>query len=271
MMTIFKMLLTLTMCVPCLLFAQNVTVSGRVIEAENAKKKGIPFANIALFSQDFVLITGVSSNEEGYFIIKTIKPANYRMNISFIGYRPVDLFLSLDTDKSTMDVGNVELLVRSQLLNEVVVTGSNIINKLDRKIIFPTQKQIEKSDDGIELLRNLRLNGIEVKRSDNSVTGIRGGSVSLRINGANATINEIVSIRPKDIIRIEYLQEPSLRYGEVEAVVNYIVKRRESGGAFMLSANNGVTTQWGEDMLSLKLNHKKSEFQFMYFYTYKGN
>lgn len=271
MKNIFKIIFTFIMWIPYLLSAQNVNISGRVIEMENETVKGIPFANVALFSTDSVLITGISSNGEGYFTINNIAPSDYRMNISFIGYQSVDLLLSLDANKSKMDVGNVELVVQAQSLDEVTVTASNIINKLDRKIIFPTQEQIKKSGDGIELLRNLRLNGIEIKRSDNSVTGIRGGSVNLRINGASATTNELMSVNPKDIIRVEYLEEPSLRYGEVEAVVNYIVKRRESGGALLLSASNAVTTQWGEDMLSLKLNHRKSEFQFMYFYTYKGN
>lgn len=89
------------------------------------------------------------------------------------------------------------------------------------------------------------------------------------VNGAAASINDVMAVRPKDVLRIEHIDKPSLRYGDAEAVINVITKRRESGGSVMLSANNGVTTPWGENFLDVRLNHKKSEFRLNYTNTYK--
>ncbi len=249
--------------------AQLKNIKGRVIEVENKVIKVIPEATIAIFSRDSTQITGVTSNTSGYFNIKDLKNGDYRIKISFIGYNPVNFSMNTNDSKKEIDLGDIQLKANSLFLNEVTVTASNIIRKMDRKIIFPSQNQIRKSSDGMELLRNLHLNGIDVSRFDNSISGARGGTVITQINGARATTKEVMAINPKDIIRVEYLDEPSLRYDGAEAVINYIVKKKESGGAVMASANNSLTTQWGEDFLNLKLNHKKSEFQLMYEHDYK--
>ena len=75
-----------------------------------------------------------------------------------------------------------------------------------------------------------------------------GGELQLRINGVKAEIDEIKAIRPADIIRIEYHDNPGLRYGNAEVVLDYIVRRpRKRGGNFGCPTfPQGLNTMWGK-------------------------
>ena len=77
-----------------------------------------------------------------------------------------------------------------------------------------------------------------------------------------------MAINPKDVIRIEYHDQPGVRYNGAAAVINYIVKHRDTGGNLMLNASNGVTMSgWGEYHLSGKVNFGKSSFSLLTHYS----
>ena len=77
-----------------------------------------------------------------------------------------------------------------------------------------------------------------------------------------------MAINPKDVIRIEYHDQPGVRYNGAAAVINYIVKHRDTGGNLMLNASNGVTMPgWGEYHLSGKVNFGKSSFSLITHYS----
>lgn len=64
---------------------------------------------------------------------------------------------------------------------------------------------------------------------NNEIGVLGGGELQLRINGAKAEVEEIKALQPSDIIRIEYHDNPGLRYGNAEVVLDYIVRRPETG------------------------------------------
>ena len=61
---------------------------------------------------------------------------------------------------------------------------------------------------------------------------------NFRINGVKASVEEIKSIRPEDIVRIEHYEEPGSGYQNAEAVIDYIVRRRNSGGYVSANLSN---------------------------------
>lgn len=261
-------LILIVCCFPILCSGQNINIIGRIVTRVDNLIEPIGFATVTLMKNDSTIIAGAACDGDGNFLVSKIQKGDYILSVSFMGYK--SLKIELKNITGLINLNDIEITQSSILLEEVTVSASGIITKLDRKIIFPSQAQIKKSSDGVELLRNLHLNGIDIKRSDNSISGARGGSVKLRINGANADIKEILAIDPKYVVRVEYHDEPSLRYGNAEAVVDYIVRRQESGGAVMMYANNSPTNEWGEEYISTKFNHKKSEWLFMYGFNYRG-
>lgn len=129
-----------------------------------------------------------------------------------------------------------EYSMSPQLLNEIVVTASPIINKTDRKVIRPNKELIQSSAGGIDLLRKLQLARIYINPLTDEIAIAGGGTVVLCINGVESTSAQISAIQPTDIVRIEYHDSPGVRYPGATAVIDYITVRHDSGGNLMLDA-----------------------------------
>jgi len=153
-------------------------------------------------------------------------------------------------------------------LAEVTVEAQNVIQKVDKQVLLPNKEQRRASHDGMSLLQNLQIPRIVVNPADNTVKTLANQEVQLRINGIEASSSEVMAINPKDVIRIEYHDQPGVRFNGAAAVINYIVKHRDTGGNLMLNASNGVTMPgWGEYHLSGKVNFGKSSFSLMTHYS----
>lgn len=133
-----------------------------------------------------------------------------------------------------MDCDTVECLISERLLDEVVVRASPVINKTDRKIIRPDGETLRMSSDGIELLRKLHLPRISVNPMTNAVTVAGGGDVVLCINGVESTQAQIAAVRPQDVVRVEYHDNPGVRYAGASVVIDYITTHHETGGNLFL-------------------------------------
>jgi hypothetical protein len=155
-------------------------------------------------------------------------------------------------------------LVEGQDLGEVTVTASATTNRLDRKLIFPSERQKKLSSNGVDLLQQLMLPKLQVNPLSDNVSLPGGGEIQYRINGVKVGIQEIVALQPAGIIRIEYHDNPGLRYGNAEVVLDYIVRRPETGGTVGVNLSDALTAAWGNNYLNGRINHKKSEFSVNY-------
>ncbi len=250
------------------LFGQNLTIKGRVIEQSGEAQLPVAYATVALLKEDSTLVSGVACGQDGKFSVEKVSPGDYLLVVSYVGYNTVGM--ELKNLSRSLDVGDLLLSESAVELEGVTVRASGAINKVDRTLLFPSQSEIARSANGLELLSAIKLNGIEINRLTNSVSGSRGGSVSLRINGVPATDKDILGIRPKDVIRIEHHQEPSLRYGNVEAVIDYIVRKKETGGSVLLEGMYSPNMRWADDFVKSKFNYKKSELSLYYNYYSRG-
>lgn len=148
------------------------------------------------------------------------------------------------------------------VLQEVTVQSKNVIQKVDRQILLPNKEQRKAASDGISLLQNLQIPRIVISPIDNSVKTLSDESVQLRINGIEASTADVKAINPKDIIRVEYHDQPGVRYNGAAAVVDYIVKHRDTGGSLMLAGTNGLTLPGiGNYYLAGKVHFGKSSLQ----------
>lgn len=236
----------------------QINISGTVVDTDTHDI--IEFANIALLKQDSSFVAGASSDTKGLFAFNNIPTGDYILSATFVGYGK--RYIPVKNAIENTDLGNVPLKSSDIALKDVTVTANAVIQKPDRKVIIPSDAQIKASNSGITLLRNLQLSRIIVNPLNNTITLPGGDAVQLRINGVEVTIAEITAIQPEDIIRIEYHDDPGMRYGNVGAVIDYITRRRDSGGNVSANLANvpfgGLG--WGENFLSAKVNHKKSEF-----------
>ena len=243
------------LCVAMTATANNAKISGRIKDAND--KSAIIGATVLLM-QDTVQIAGTTTDNSGKFTIDAGN-GDYILELSFIGYETIRMALTVNGDTH---IGDILMQEGAMELGEVVVESQAIIQKVDRQILLPSKEQTQASSDGVSLLQNLQIPRIVINPIDNSVKTLSDESVQLRINGVEASTSDVKAINPKDIIRIEYHDQPGVRYNGAAAVVDYIVKHRDTGGSLMLAGTNGLTLPGiGNYYLAGKVHFGKSSLQ----------
>lgn len=235
-------------------YAQN-KVNGCVIDrTDNSKLIGV---NVTL-SNDSGQVAGTTTDNNGKFTLNAEK-GDYILALSYIGYETIRMALTVNDNTH---IGTIQMQEGATELGEVVVESQAVIQKVDRQILLPSKEQMQASSDGVSLLQNLQIPRIVISLIDNSVKTLSDESVQLRINGVEASTSDVKAINPKDIIRVEYHDQPGVRYNGAAAVVDYIVKHRDTGGSLMLAGTNGLTLPGiGNYYLAGKVHFGKSSIQ----------
>ena len=239
--------------------AKAQSISGRLVDERH---KPLPYANVVLQQTDSTFVKGETSDEKGSFRMTKVSGGDYRLVISSIGYET--LYIDLQGFNRSTDLGTLTLKEDTKQLGEVTVTASNVTATADKKLVFPNQQQVKASANGVDLLRNLMIPRLTISPLTNSVSTTDGGTVQLAINGRKATQEEVTALQPAEIIRVEMLEDPGLRYGEADAVVNYVVRRYDMGGLLGYDGAQSTKSWFGNHNVNGKLNFGKSEISFYY-------
>lgn len=244
------------------LVAQRLEIKGRVCDA--AQKAGLEFANVVLQTKDSAFVAGTTTDGKGAFALGKLRAGNYLLAVSSLGYTPQ--YIALESFSKSISLGEIMLEDAAVSLDNVVVSASNQRSQSDRKIVFPSERQVEASTNGMNLLQQLMLPKVQVNPMTNEIKVPGGGEVQLRINGVKVEAQDVKALIPGDIVRIEFHDNPGLRYGNAEVVLDYIVRRPETGGNFHTDIMQGLNAMWGNYELSGRVNHKKSELSGSYWF-----
>lgn len=167
---------------------------------------------------------------------------------------------------STATITFAQDVDKSITLDEVTVRASKVVNKPDGMVIYPTDSQRQASTNGYSFLEKLTLPNLRVDNISHTISTIdnRGG-VQLRINGIIVDKTEMTALDPKDILRIDFIDKPGVRYGESLAyVINIITRRNDSGYSVGTDITSAITTIQGDGMAYGKWNKGKSEWSVSY-------
>ena len=111
---------------------------------------------------------------------------------------------------SSVGLAQVSDSIPLQELREVVVEAPKVIRKADMDVYHPSRSAVDNSKNGMQLLRNLMIPSLTVNDVMGSVTA-SGQSVELRINGRKASVEEVKTLLPESVRRIEWIDNPGLR------------------------------------------------------------
>lgn len=128
-----------------------------------------------------------------------------------------------------------DTIIAAKELKEVTVSGKLIRQEADHYNCIPTNKQRRHSHSGFDLVRNMMIAGVNADTETGSIL-TPGGAATLYINGREASYREIQSLRPKDVLRIEYYDMPTGKYAKDKAVLNYVVRNYTDGGYTQVDA-----------------------------------
>lgn len=157
--------------------------------------------------------------------------------------------------------------IANQQLDEVVVKASRRIQRGDTLSVIPSANQRKFSVTGFELLRSLMLPGLRVNAMTGELSLAGGEKAIVLIDGRPVDRQDVLALRPKEIAKVEYMQNPGLEYGydqSVGAVINITRKKRTDGYAAAVITNNAVTTANGQNALLGKYSKNNSEYSFSF-------
>lgn len=150
--------------------------------------------------------------------------------------------------------------IATQELSEVVVKAPKVIRKADMDIYIPSKATLEISKNGMQLLANLMIPSLSVSDALGTIKAA-GQPVQVRINGREASADQVSALQPETVRRVEWMDNPGLRYGGASYVVNIIVSNPTLGGSVMANAMPALNQAWGNYMADIKLNNGRSQFE----------
>ena len=144
-------------------------------------------------------------------------------------------------------------------LREIVIEAPKVIRKADMEVYHPSKSAVEHSANGMQLLGNLMIPALTVSDALGTVQAA-GQNVQVRINGRESTVDQVRALLPETIKRVEWIDNPGLRYGGANYVLNFIVANPALGGSLQTMARPALNTAWGFYMAEAKLNNGPSQW-----------
>lgn len=209
-------------------FGQDFSISGFV---DDEQGQPVKYSTVlAMKAQDSTVVNGVSSNDEGFFLVKQLAPDHYIIKISFLGYK--DVYQTITLDKS-IDLGTIVLEENAETLNEInIIAKRPTLKKEADRLIFNIENtalvegnmfQVLKSTPGILVLDNQ----ISVKNINPTVY-INDKKVHL---SNNELIQLLESSSANTIKSVEVITNPSAKYDASSgAVINIVMSKNLISG-----------------------------------------
>jgi outer membrane receptor protein involved in Fe transport len=236
--------LTLTSAASLKVKAQNATVKGLVVDKQS--QLPVEYASISILKKsDSSVVAGTLSKENGTFIITGIDMGNYIAKIVSIGFKTNYVNVSVLSNTSELNTGNIQLELATKILDDVIVSGkkSTIANKLDKQTFKTGQFEVAKGGTAIDALKNLP--SVTVNSSGEiSVRGSTGFLVLINGKPVLTDAQTILSQLPANTIdNIELVTAPSSKYDAdgKAGIINIVTKKGTTDGlAFVANLQGGL-------------------------------
>ena len=237
------------------------TISGTIY---NSNGEIIVGASVIAVCKGDSIAYGSTSDDNGEYkmVIPPTATDSVSVSASCLGYETKEITY-------THINGNIEadfvLFPSSIKLGEVTVQGNYTVLNEKALQYYPTKNQAKSSTGITELLSRLAIPNVNIDRMSNSITTYAGEAIIVLIDGHVAAESELRSIRPVDVLRVEYVDNPSGEYANYRAYINIIPKKIEYGGYVYLNANQSFIFNSGNYLASAKLTNKKWTYQVDFF------
>jgi len=221
------------------------------IVADSISGKGLPYATISIQSATQGVVKRLATDASGKFDFSMNTPGKYNVIFQSIGYQNWKQEITLDGEKTKIDLGTVKINPGVQKIDEVsVVAQKPLVRTEVDKIVYSTETDPEaKTNNALEMLRKVPL--VTVDGEDN--IQVKGTSnFKILINGKSSSM---MSQNPKDVLRsmpantikdIEVITNPSSKY-EAEGtggIINIITTKKQIDG-FMGRVSAGIDSRGG--------------------------
>ncbi len=208
-------------------------VKGKIIDSSTGKP--VEFANVSLYmSKDSSIVNGAVTNAAGYFEINNIKPGNYYVKATFIGYKTNTINkVNIRSANSILDLGMVKIEPSSIKMGAVVVKAEKdmIVTNLDKEVINVEKDLSSAGGSALEVMQNIPSVTVDIDgnislRGNSNVTILIDGKPS-GLAGLNSS-DVLTSIPASSIKSIELVTNPSAKYDPdgTAGIINIVLKEK---------------------------------------------
>lgn len=230
-----------------------------------AENKPVEFASVSLHSvTDSSLVTGAISDTSGRFTINNLKPGDYYIKVSCIGFKPaLKNGISLNQATPAFNMGIIELASEAQTLKEVTVEGERLkgVAEVDKTVYTINSKATVSAHSGLELLRQVPAVQVDFQ---NNITLEGRSNIMILVDGKQRDKEYLAQLNPNNIDKIEVMTNPSVKYeADVTGVINIILKREKKHGISgqfrpeiplttnLISSHNSANLEYGYNKLRI--------------------
>ncbi|MFZ2286546.1 MAG: TonB-dependent receptor [Bacteroidales bacterium] len=236
-----KIVIVLLLTVSIAAQAQNIR--GKV--CFEADKTPVQFATVALLAlPDSALLTGVITLTDGGYLLEKVRPGNYFVRVSFVGYTPDGRPVTVTEGADEVAVDTIFLSETTTVMGEVTVVGERLKGKemVDRTVYAIPEVVSKSSSNGYDILKKIPQVNVDFQ---NNITLNGSSNFIIQVDGRQRDSEFLARILPSDIQSIEIISNPSGKYeGNIDGVISIILKKE---------ARYGMS---GNIALSLKPFHK---------------
>ncbi|TLX76547.1 TonB-dependent receptor [Labilibacter sediminis] len=229
--------------------AQKAKVTGLVSDSETSE--GIPYATVAIYplGEDAPL-NGTVTDMNGQFYLEKVRPGQYELVVSFMGYQPQRVQDVLVTQgQNKVSVGNVNLAPNNIAIDGVEVTAmkKTVTSKIDRKVYNASDFETAKGGTATDMLNKLP----SVSVNPDGEVSVRGATdFMVYLNGKPTQMEPsmlLAQISSDAIENVEVITVPTAKYDAQGkgGIINITTKR--SGVQGLSVSANGLLggAPWG--------------------------
>ena len=218
---------------------QAQSIKGKVCLSHD--KSPAQFAGVGLHQlTDSAVVTGVITLTEGDYTFDNVKPGNYFIRVSFVGYGADSKNVTVQTDDKVVSVDTIFLTETTTSLNEVTVVAERIKGKemVDRTVYTVPPAMAKASSTGYDLLKKIPQVNVDFQ---NNITLNGSSNFIIQVDGRQRDREYLAKLLPSDIQSIEIISNPSGKYeGNIDGVINIILKKEARYG---MNGNASLTTK----------------------------
>ncbi|HBC79684.1 MAG TPA: hypothetical protein DCZ51_13715, partial [Bacteroidales bacterium] len=223
----------------CSVTVQAQNIRGKVCLATD--KSPVPFASVGLLQlPDSSMITGVITLTDGGYVLEKVKPGNYFIRASFVGYKANGKAVVVEAGTTEVAVDTIYLAEAVASLNEVTVVGERLKGKemVDRTVYAIPSVVSKTVSNGYDLLKRIPQVNVDFQ---NNVTLNGSSNFIIQVDGRQRDKEYLARLLPTDIESIEIISNPSGKYeGNIDGVLSIILKKE---ARFGMNGNIGLNVK----------------------------
>ncbi|ASK31004.1 TonB-dependent receptor [Chryseobacterium sp. T16E-39] len=173
---------------------------------------------------------------------------------------------------SAIDAQNIEEkksdTIQSKDIQEVILQFQHKKQFVDKAVYTFDKEALEKARYAKDLLKTLP--ELQLDPISNTITSTRGQKILFLINSIEASDMQIRSVQPKDVVKVEYFDNPPARWSNrADLVVNIITRNPETGYVFGADLSSAVATGFLNGSAYGNYTKGKNDFGLEYSINYR--